>query len=487
MNILQQMIGFMNKEELRHFKLFANRTNASPERKDLQLFNYIRNSFPDYEESKIQEKLYGKGDKNTLYRLKNRLLEDVSRSLAMQYFETTEYNLILNQIALARLFQARNQSEIAVHFLTRAEKKAEELEIFELLDLIYNELIRLSQETLEINPQVYIPKRKDNRLKLNLLQEIDDVLADVVYQIKTSQNFSGTDYFRLEDLQKKVHDFTKDKAFRNSTQLRFKVYQSISRIMLQKQDFRSLEKYLLKTFAEFEKQKLFSKSNHEVKLQMLTYLINSLFKNGKSALSLEYADKLKAAMTEYNSMLYEKYLFYYYNSLVINYSQTDLKRAIEILHEARENPVIRKLPSYIVFIYINLATLNFDNRDFKQALRNLVKLCMEPGFKNLDIGLRFKVHVAELIIRYELGDFDFVEHKLEQLKKDFSAQLHKPEYGRQQKIMEIIHAMVMTHSLKKDKALTSQINKLISSRDSDEQAQNDLLNYNEWLKAKLLS
>jgi len=475
----------MNKEELRHFKLFANRTNASADRKDLQLFNYIRSSFPEYQEDKIQEKLYGKGDKNSLYRLKNRLLDDVSRSLAMQYFETTEYNLILNQIALARLFQARNQSGIAVHFLTRAEKKADDLEIFELLDLIYNELIRLSQETLEINPQVYIPKRKYNRLKLNLLQEIDDILAEVVYKIKTSQNFSGTDYFSLEDLQKKVNDFTRDKAFRNSTHLRFKVYQSISRIMLQKQDFRSLEKYLLKTFAEFEKQKLFSKSNHEVKLQMLTYLINSLFKNGKTALSLQYAGRLKEAMNEFNGLLHEKYLFYYYNSLVINYSQTDLKKAIEILHEARENPVIRKLPSYIVFIYINLATLNFDSRDFKQALKNLVKLCMEPGFKNLDKGLRFKVHVAELMIRYELGDFDFVELRQEQLRKDFSKELLLPEYSRQQKIMDILKGMTLTASVKKDKQLVIQINKLLNAVNSDEQAQNDLLNYNEWLRSKL--
>jgi AraC-like DNA-binding protein len=485
MKILQNMIGFMNKEELRHFKLFANRTNASSDRKDLLLFDYIRHSFPEYDEDRIQEKLYGKKDKNTLYRLKNRLLDDVSRSLALQYFETTDYNLILNYIALARLFQARNQSEIAVHFLTRAEKKAFDLELFDLLDLIYNELIRLSQETLEINPQVYIPRRKMNRAKLNLLQEIDDILADVVYKIKTSQNFASKNYFLLEDLQKKVSHFSKDREFRNSTQLRFKVYQSISRIMLQKQDFRSLEKYLLKTFAEFEKQQLFNKSNHETKLQMLTYLINSLFKNRKFVLSLDYTGRLKKAMEEFGGMLHEKYLFYYYNSLVINYSQKDLTKAIETLHEARENPVIRKLPSYIVFIYINLATLNFDKRDFKQAIRNLVKLCMEPGFKNLDVGLRFKVHVAELIIRYELEDFDFVEHKLEQLRKDFSKELQKTEYTRQQKLMDIIHDMIQSGSLRGNKPLVQKINKLLQARNSDEQAQNDLINYNEWLKSKL--
>jgi hypothetical protein len=479
------MIGFMNKEEVRHFKLFANRTNASAERKDLLLFDHIRNSYPDYNEDKIQKKLYASEDKNTLYRLKNRLMEDVSKSFALQYFENTEFNLILNHIALARLFQSKNQNEIALHFLTRAEKKASELEIVELLDLIYNELIRLSQETLEINPGVYIPKRKANRIKLNRLQEIDDILADVVYNIKTSQNFSGRDYGTLEDLQKKLNDFTKDRAFKNSTPLRFKVYQSVSRIMLQKQDYSSLEKYLLKTFAEFEKQKLFTRSTHETKLQMLTYLINSLFKNGKFNLSLEYTARLENAMKEHNGMLREKYLFYYYNSLVINYSQSDLGRAIGILNEAKDNATIKKLPSYIVFIYANLAVLNFDNRDFKQAVRNLVKLCQEPGFKNLDIGLKFKVHVAELIIRYELEDFDFLEHKLEQVKKDFKKLLNKPEYARQQKIMDIIHLMSLSQSDKRDKTLSQLMNKLVQGKRSDEEAHNDLINYNTWLKPKM--
>ncbi|HEV7230324.1 MAG TPA: hypothetical protein VGO45_03285 [Bacteroidia bacterium] len=475
----------MSKEELRHYKLFAKRTNASGERKDLLLFDYIRGSFPNYDEDYIQQKLYKKADKNTLYRLKNRLIDDVSKSLALQYFENTEYNTILNYIALARLFEEKNQNDVAAHFLTRAEKKAFELEIFELLDLIYNELIRLSQETLEINPQEYIPKRRTNRRKLNKLQEIDDILAEVVYHIKTSQNFSGRDYALLPVLQKKLNEVSRDREFRNSNQLRFRVYQSISRIMLQKQDFRSLEKYLLKTLSEFENLKLFNKSNHEVKLQMLTYLINSLFKNNKFDQSLDYTERLRNAMQEFGGMLKEKYLFYYYNSLVINYSHRDRSKAIEILNEAKDNPIIKKLPSYIVFIYANLAILNFDHKDFKQAIRNLVKLCLEPGFRNLDIGLRFKVHVAELIIRYELGDFEFVLVKLEQIRKEFSKLLNSPEFSRQFKLMRIIKIMTESGISKKNKPLAFEINKLLQSKHSDEQAQNDLLNYNEWLRSKI--
>jgi hypothetical protein len=485
MNIIQDIIGSLTKEEQRHFKLFANRTNASGSRKDLLLFDYIRNSFPDYDESSIQEKLYGKGDKNSLYRLKNRLLSDVQRSLTLQYFEDSDYTLILNHIALARLFQARNQSKIAAHFLTRAEKSAAQLEYFDLLDLIYNELIQLSQETLEINPQIYIPRRKQNRIKLNRIQEIDDILAHVVYHIRTSQNMSGQNYRQLDELRKKVDVLSRTADFKSSTPLRFKIYQSVSRILLRKQDFVALEKYLLHTFSDFEQKNLFNKSNHEVKLQMLTYLINSLFKNDKFARSLEYTGRLKEAMKEHKGLLEEKYLFYYYNSLMINYAHSDLRKAIDILIEARDNPVIKKHPSYIVFIYLNLATLNFDNKEFKQALQNLVKLCMEPGFKNLNVGLRLKVNIAELMMRYELGDFDFTEHKLEQVKKEFQPLLNKSEYSRELKMIEIISRMMTIPGFSKDKQVHQLVQKLLKAKNSEEEAKNDLLNYNRWLRSKM--
>jgi tetratricopeptide (TPR) repeat protein len=230
----------------------------------------------------------------------------------------------------------------------------------------------------------------------------------VVYKVRTTQNFTGQDYKGIENLQKKVASFSKQKTARQSTALRFKIYQSISRILLQKQDFVSLEKYLIQTFEEFSKANLFGRNNHETKLQMLTYLTNSLAKNGKHDESLKMAHSLRSAMNEYGGHLHDKYLFFYYNALVVNYSQKDIRKGIEILEEAKENAVIQKLPFFIVFIYANLSVLNFDDGNYKQAIKNLVKLTMESGFENLDRSLRFKIAVAELIIRYEIGDFDFL-------------------------------------------------------------------------------
>ncbi len=482
MKVLQQIIGMMNKEEVRHLKLFMGRTNAGEERKDVELFDYIRQHNEDYDETKIQHKLYGPRDKNALYRLKNRLLEDIGKSIALQYIDESDFNSVVHQLLLSRFFLSKSQSQIAFHYLGRAEKKAASADSPELLDLVYGEYVRFSQETLEINPSEYIKKRRANRETLNHLQEIDDVLAEVVYKVRTTQNFTGQDYRIIESLRKKVNEFSKQKATRNSIQLRFKIYHSLSRILLQKQDFVLLEKYLEQTFEEFSKEGLFSRNNHDTKLQLLTYLANAQFKNKKFEQSLATATRLKTAMAEFGGLLHDKYLFFYYNILVIGYSEKDRGKAIEILNEAKDNTVIKKLPFYLVFIFLNLTVLNFDNGNYKQAIRNLVKLTMESGFAGLDRILRMKIAVAELIIRYELQDIDTLERRLEQVKKEFADLLRTKEGRRQNEMIAALAMMSTSTSIRRDKNLLKKILKITSAASAKT---NDIIDYNNWLNGKI--
>ncbi len=481
MNTLQQIIASMNKEEVRHLKLFMGRTNSGPDRKDIELFDYIRQRPEDYDEDKIQAKLYGTTDKNALYRLKNRLLDDVAKSLALQYSEESDFNQVAMFLQLARHFLAGSQFQLALHYLGKAEKRAIIVENHELLDLIYSEYIRYSQETLGVNPSEYIRKRRENREDLARIQEIDDILAEVVYKVRTTQNFTGQDYRIIENLRKRVSGLGLKKATSKSIQLRFKVYHSLSRILLQKHDYVSLEKYLQDTLSEFSKEKLFNRNTHDTRLQMLTYLANAQFKNMKMEESLATAAKLKQAMSEHGGLLHDKYLFFYYNILVINYSTKDRDKAIEVLNEIKENAVIMKQPHYHVFIYLNLMVLNFDNQNYKQSLRSLVRLTMEEGYTNLDVSLRMKITVAELIIRYELKDEEFLEKRIEQVKKEFSAQLKTREGKRHQEMLSLLGEFAVAENIMRNKPLQKKIKTFLEKQQN---AVGDLINYNNWLRTK---
>ncbi len=486
MNILPEIISLLNKEEIRGFKLFANRTNAFDGRKDILLFDHIKKNNTGFDDEKIFKKLYNGKEKNAFYRLKHRLLEDIGISLSLLHYNSSEVNNVLNNYLLAKLFISKNKWHIALHYMSKAEKKAREIESFELLDMLYNEYIKLSHEVLDINPEEYIIKRKENRLQLNRLQEIDDVLAAVIYRVKSSQNFGKGNEKINELLSKTVNTYANSKDVKNSPLLRFKIYHSLSRILLQQHNYKALEKYLLKTFNEFSRENLFTKNNHDTKLQMLTYISNTLFKNNKISESLVYASQLDSAMREFSGLLYDKYLFFYYNILVNNYAKTNVEKAIEILDEAKEQKVIQSHPVYIGFVYLNLAVSYFGIKNFKSALKSIVKLYMLDSYKTLDAALCFKIALAELIIRYELNDFDYIEQRMGQLKKEFKKEFASPEFENETAFIKIIGLLLNTASIKEDKKIQLTIKQFIAKTSSKTTTETqEIINYADWLGNKI--
>jgi len=485
MDIINTIIQGMNKEDIRFFKLYLSRTNADKDRKDVHLFDYIKKSGEKYNEEKIFSQLYKTSDKNSFYRLKHRLTEDLNTSIYLHHFEKDDVIHIFFLLSLAKFYITKNKFDVAMHFLQKAEKKALKIENFELLDLIYTDFIRLSSEIVSINPEVYLTKRKQNSEKSLKLRQIDDVLSIVTYKLKITQNFSASENPIFKVLEKTVDEVSNDEELKNSSTLRFKIYDAVSRILLQRHDYTTLEVYLLKTYQQFNEACLFTKSNHHIKLQMLTYLVNTLFKNKKHKESLEYAAKLKDAMEQFNSLLYDKFMFFYYNSLVINYSVINTDKAIEVLEEMKHNEKIRTTPYYEVFVYLNLGIQWFDKKDYRKAISNLNKLYVHGGYKNTDDTFKFKVSIAELMMRFELKDFDFLEYRIDQLKKDYADLFDNPEHAREKEFVEIILQLMVVEDIEKDKKLFQRINNFMKQNNDRNADDTEMINYNNWLQGKL--
>jgi hypothetical protein len=485
MDIINTIVQGMNKEEIRFFKLYLSRTNADKDRKDTRLFDYIKKTGEKYNEEKIFGELYKSDDKNSFYRLKHRLNQDLNTSIFLQHYEKDDVIFIFFLVSLAKFYITKNKFEVALHFLQKAEKKALMIENYELLDLIYTDFIKLSSETMNVNPEAYLAKRKQNSEKINKLRPIDDILAVVAYKLKTTQNFSPSENPIFKVLEKTVNEVSNDEELKNSSNLRFKIYEAVSRILLQHHDYATLEVYLLKTYQLFNDACLFTKGNHNIKLQMLTYLVNTLFKNKKHKESLEYAAMLKSAMEQYNALLYDKYMFFYYHSLVINYSMLSTDKAIEVLEELKHNEKIKATPYYEVFVYLNLAIQWFDKQDYRKAIANLNKLFLHDGYKSTDDAFKFKVSIVELMIRFELNDFDFLDYRIDQMKKDYAALLNKKENAREKEFIEIILSLTVVENIEKNKKLLNRINDFIKQREDDEADDTEMINYNNWLKGKL--
>jgi len=488
MDIINQIITSMKKEEIRFFKLLAARSHASEGRKDILLFDYIRKKNDKYNENEIFTQLYEKtasiADKNAFYRLKNRLLSDLNQSQWLLHHEDDVLTHDIYLFSLAKMY--KNQKNIAVswYYLKKVEKNAIENENFEILDLVYSLYIQLSYEDLSLNPEKYIQLRHENRKKWELIGEIDDMLARVSYKIRVSLNASK-DSDLLFELQKKVDDLSKMESIKRSIKIRFKIYHVLVRILLQKDEYRLMETYLKETFETFEKEGLFTKQTHNTKLQMLTYLVNTMYLLGDNKASLHYAEKLKDGMAEYNGFLYVDYELFYFNSLVMNYSVLDKSKAIDIFNQLKKELPQKKTTSLNhLFIYLNLALLYFSTEQYRKSLRNLNELYLTNEYKELGDNLKLRIGILEALNLRQTQNEDLSKNKIVRLQKEFHVLLQTEEHKIDAHFLSfLLNILAETSSLK----ITEMAIKYLAEDEKFPQpALQQVLDYKDWVKTRLM-
>jgi hypothetical protein len=207
-----------------------------------------------------------------------------------------------------------------------------------------------------------------------------------------------------------------------------------------------------------------------------------LFKTHKYKQSLVYAEKLKISMNEYDGFLKDKYLFYYYNSLVINYSLSDKNKALEVLKEAKNNDVIQNLPTFSVFIYLNTALIYYDQEKLSLSAKNLSRLMLQDDFVNIGKSFQLKIHIAELIVRYDLNQIDVIGAKIKLIKKSYYNLLKDDDFKRDKQLIEIIDSLIYCNNLTTDKKLLKKITSLSVVITDGKADDIDVINYNIWLR-----
>ena len=99
--------------------------------------------------------------------------------------------------------------------------------------------------------------------------------------------------------------------------------------------------------------------------------------------------------------------------------------------------------------------------------------------------MQFKIAIAELMIRYELKDFDVLENKIRLIKKEYNDFFTRKSNEREVLMIEAISNLIKTDSLRKEKTLMTKIKNLILTPSNKEAADADILNYRLWLEEKI--
>ncbi len=482
MDLLQKIILSLNKEEIRAFKLYISRTLDKPDRKDLMLFDYIRRSKDKYNEEFIVSKLYKQKNKNAFYRLKNRLMNDINTSLYLQHFEKDDETYIHHLISMSKFYYNRNESKACLNFLKKAENIAGNKSKHELLDVVYTDFIRYSLHFYEINVEEYIQKRKQNAVQLEKLKQINEILAAVSFKLKHTEDLSSLKKPIFPLLKSTIDDISNDVKVKNSADLKMKIYETVSRILLEKKDYATLEVYLLTTYLRFNEDGLFNKNTHHIKLQMLSGFIETLYNNGKYERALSYVQKLKSAMEQYNGLLYDEYLFTYYNALVKNYAAYDPGKAIDILEKLKTDTEFSKIPDFEIYIFLSLAIIWYEKEDYHKAIANIYKLYMYDSYTRTGDQLKFKAVVTELIIRYEMKDYEYIQYRTDQLKEEFKKYLSEDNNRKEKAFIDILKDLANNEGNTQDHGIQRKMVNFPLYAEDEKFDEIRFINYSNWLR-----
>ncbi|MFN0204101.1 MAG: hypothetical protein ACKVTZ_21460 [Bacteroidia bacterium] len=458
MDILEQLIFSLKKEEARHFKLFAARTNDDKNRKDFLLFDAIRKNGGNFDETNFVLEHYPNAEKNAYYRLKNRLLEELSKSVWLFHFEKHDFTHELYFLSSAKLHASAKQSNLCLYYLKKAEKMALKSENFEVLDLIYSLYIQLASELPTLNPEPYLQLRVENRRRKDILDELDDLLANMMYQIRTSLNLLQNEVF-LRQLSDKLKNFEANVIIAESIRLQFKLYDVNIRFLLQHRDYEQMEGYLKTVYARFTEADYFGEIYKEMELQMLTYLCNTLYFNRKYHESLAFAEVLHQKMLKVEGALYEKYEIFYLNTLVNNYHVIDKDKALLLLTEIKQNLSKKKPPFNIIFIYLYLAGLYLDKKQYRKTLRNLQELYSLEEYKSTDVSFKLCLELLHLITYFEMQEYDLCEKYVIRVQKEYHDLFLKPDFQRDKLFLELILKISKVYLRRDEKAANQEIEK----------------------------
>ena len=479
--MLSELIQSLNKEELRFYKIYSQRYASGKDGLGSRLLDLLRKGAEE-DENEVFKKLYGEaGDKNTYYRLKNRLQEDICDTLTLLHFGKHETNDIHRLICIYNILYQKNKFELAYYFLRKAEKKAQQTDNFELLDLIYTNVVKLSNEIMSVNPEEYVAKQTENALLINRMRQMDQVLAVLNYRIKLTQNFQKGNETLLKLVDKTVKDFAKDKSIKENRGFQIKIYRAISQAMVQKQQFRELETFLLKTYADFHDKYWFEKDTHDIHLQMLVYIVNAYLMQKKFDEALLYSRILKDEMEKYDKIYYDKYIFFYYNSLIIIYQEKDNDKALATLNEFEHINRKSKNSYYEQFIHLNRAILYFLMKKYSDAVRSIVKLYVNDHYKQADRSFKFKIEIAEVIMQYETGDNNTVEKRIKQIKKSYRDLLRDETLKIDKSILEILQALAISDNKKIEPKVMKKIYLLLGALIREQEETTHVIKYTTWL------
>jgi len=311
------------------------------------------------------------------------------------------------------------------------------------------------------------------------------LIAMLNFRLKRT-NFSGKDNEVLDVLEQVSDALKLNELTTNSVRTKLLVNRCVRDILLQKKEFPALAEYMIGSYDDFKKKQIFGKNNHEERIIQLSWIVNSLLKIKNFKDAPEYINELHKQLLRYNNLYYDKYIWLYYQSRVIEYTFSDkMEEAVVLLEELKQNDNVKHNAGLALYVYINLATLSFTINKIDNSLEYLSNILTNSAFNSMSSDWKLNIQLLELIIRTDSGDIEYAISKTNEIKRKYREMLKQEQYQIEKRFVKITTVILKKPGVFKEKKFLKEVEQFIKDAPEYEPGSNELINYSIWLQAKM--
>lgn len=415
---IKQIIIAFTDEEQQGFIRFLHKKNKRKDAKNIKLVQLLIDENVSSREICLQ--LYKKDNKVALHALRKRLFQSIIEFIANNSLNdenSTDIHLI-KYIVAARAFLKQGQMDVGFKVLEKAEIKANELQLFSILNEIYHTKIEYAHQYSKINFDDLIAKFYTNQEQHQLEERLNIAYAKIRIALREIQHQK-----KIIEIKLLVNNVLEENSIVISDVLSFKsLYQIIQILNIstsQNFQFWNIESYLLETYQIVQNHKAKDKQLY-YHIEILYIIANTLFRNKKFTLSLEYLE----LMNQYMHQNKRKYLkeFNLKNQLLLALNHNYIGNqsfAINLLI-----PFINKknidLASQLD-IYLSLIVFYSQKNEFKKAQGLFTKFYHSDKWYIEKAGIEWviKKNLIEILLQIDLGNIDVVDSRILSFKRTY--------------------------------------------------------------------
>lgn len=439
-----EILSTFDAADLRSFHHFLNRQKQVSNRKSIEMLEILINN-PTIKPARVAEKLYKKPNNEAYQAVRKNLKKQLTNFIVLKNFEegSDTQQTVLGLISLSRYLFDHAKGARAWKFLLKAEGLACEYELYNYLDLIYMLQIEYINEHKQTDINDLLNKFETNKQKADRDRKISIALSIVKFKLQQVR-ISG----RLIDfdnvLQQVIADYQLQEDYLSQAKLFYQFMEIFRSAVIANKDYYSFEPFILSNYRKFLERSTSTIKDNFYKAGILYMIAHTLYRNKKFLTALLYLEQLNKCFETGNKATKTKYFIRCTHMIAhCQYFTGGYQQAINLLENTlKNNPNLENYER--LNLLLSLSFYFFFQEETSKANRLLFAINTHENTLIRWMGSEWalKKDLLELIVQYELGNFEWVQNRKLYIEKAYNSFLSQNPYIRIVTFLNLINETI---------------------------------------------